>query len=461
MSKRRAPHPDDWMPHPGPQTRFLSLTCYEAMTGGSAGGGKTDMLLVDAIRHLGKGPGYTGVLFRRTHPELEKHVIPRSYDLYPRLGGRYNANESVWRFPGGERVYLSHLQHDKDKLKFQGGQFQWLGFDELTQFLETQYTYLTSRQRSVGGKIPARVRSATNPGGPGHEWVFDRFAPWLDPRQDGGQVPSGRVIYTGMVGDQEAIVPKGTPGALGRCFVRCGLDDNPSLAADSDYRAILDRLDPLTRAQLRDGNWLAKAGKGLYFKRTWLGSTMWLDERPSKNVVARVRAWDLGATEHGDWTRGVLGSRLVDKTITVEDVASLRGTPGDVQRFILSTAHLDGRGVVIRLPLDPGQAGIDQKLTYARLLQGFRVEWERPTGDKATRFGPFSSQAQAGNVAIVRAPWNESWVQELEAFPEGIHDDQVDATADMFTRLTRAGGAVKRSDEGDAGASRRDMDGWG
>ena len=71
-ANKRAPHPDDWKPNPGPQSRFLSLTCFEALYGGSAGGGKSDSILVDAIRYVGKGYGaaYQALLLRTTFPAL-------------------------------------------------------------------------------------------------------------------------------------------------------------------------------------------------------------------------------------------------------------------------------------------------------------------------------------------------------------------------------------------------------
>jgi len=451
----RAPHPDDWKPHAGPQTRFLSLTCFEALTGGSAGGGKTDMLLVDASRNVGKGygRGFTGVLFRRTHPELEKHVIPRSQDLYTRLGGRFNANESVWTFPAGERVFLSHMQHDKDKLKWQGAEIQWAGFDELTQFHESQYSYITSRMRSSHG-IRSRLRASTNPGGPGHEWVFKRFAPWLDPNHEGGRLPTGTVRYTRLVGDVELDAVKGEPGAIGRCFVRCGLDDNPSLANDDEYRLMLDRLDPVTRAQLRDGDWLAKPAAGNYFKRAHV--KRWLTERP-RDTVATVRAWDLAATVDGDWTVGVLMARLGDGTFAVLDVVRLRGAPAEVQATILATAAIDGRAVPIRLPQDPGQAGVEQRANYARMLSGYRVEFERPTGDKITRAGAFSTQWTEGNVACLLARWTDAYVGELEGFPDASHDDQIDASADAFNWLATT---PKKITTTPSSVARRSMDGW-
>jgi predicted phage terminase large subunit-like protein len=98
-----------------------------------------------------------------------------------------------------------------------------------------------------------------------------------------------------------------------------------------------------------------------------------------------------------------------------------------VEATIKSTAELDGKDVIVGLSRDPGQAGKFESAYYIRALQGFRVIAAPESGDKITRAGPISSQALAGNVYIVRGKWNDVWMRELEQFPEGAHDDQVDS----------------------------------
>jgi predicted phage terminase large subunit-like protein len=119
----------------------------------------------------------------------------------------------------------------------------------------------------------------------------------------------------------------------------------------------------------------------------------------------------------------------------VLDVARFRGGPEDVQAGIINTAALDGRGVRIRLPQDPGQAGVAQVLDLTKRLAGYTVASERPTGPKETRAAPFASQVNVGNVAMVRASWNAAFVDELRGFPSARHDDQVDAASDAFAEL--------------------------
>src|SRR6185312_15647601 len=102
---------------------------------------------------------------------------------------------------------------------------QYIGFDELTHFTRYQYIYMLSRARSGHG-LPIRIRAATNPGGEGHEWVQERWAPWLRP-DSAVQAEPGEALHYGNTRDGEEWVPKGTPGALARVFVPARLSDNP------------------------------------------------------------------------------------------------------------------------------------------------------------------------------------------------------------------------------------------
>lgn len=433
----RQEHPDDWRPNPGPQTRFLSLTCFEALYGGAAGGGKSDALLVDAIRYVGRGygPGYAALLLRREFPDLEMSLMRRAPALYLRLGGRWNGASKTWTFPAGETVRFGHCQHEQDVHQYQGAEFQFVGFDELTSFTEYQYTYLISRIRSPHG-IPLRLRAATNPGGVGHDWVFRRWAPWLDPESATRGDP-GQVLYFARAGDREIEVTRDTVGAFGRTFVPARLSDNPYLAADGNYERALDELDEVTRGRLKSGDWLIQPAPGMYFRRAWFEV---VPAAPAN--AARVRHWDRAATPEKksndpDWTVGLKFSRTPDGIYYVEDVVRLRDSPHAVERAIRSTAALDGVGTMVSLAEDPGQAGKFEAAYYARALAGYNVRTAPERGDKVLRSLPVSAQAQAGNVKLVRGPWVEAFLHELERFPQkGVHDDQVDALSGAFAALT-------------------------
>ena len=414
-----------WSPNPGPQTRFLASTASEVLFGGAAGGGKSAASIALPL-YWHTNPNFRALFLRREAKYLSD-ALDKSSAIYPKLGAKLvQSPKIIWTFPSGAKVWLNHCEHESDVANYDSLEFHLVIFEELTHFTETQYRGIRARIRGTDPTLPRFTRATTNPGGAGHEWVFKRFAPWLDPKY-ARPAKSGDVRY--FKGDEEVMA--GTTDSLSRQFIPARLSDNPHVT--SDYRAQLTDLDPVRRAQLLDGDWLVQPGKGLYFKREWfpLATEKWVDG-------ACVRAWDLGATSDGDWTVGVLMRRLRGGRFVIEDVDRFRGPPGDVEQRILSVARRDGVNVAVRLPQDPGQAGVSQIAAYYKLLQGFRLVTERPTGDKVTRAGPLSSQAQAGNIALKVGAWTPDFVAELEAFPEGSHDDQVDAAADAFNWLARA-----------------------
>ncbi len=421
-----------WQPNPGPQTRFLASTAFEALYGGAAGGGKSDALLMDALRYIDV-PGYRALLLRRTFPELLRSLIPKSFRYYLALNGKPNMSSMPqWKFPSGAVIEFGHLQHEHDVHNYQSAEYQYIGFDELTSFTEAMFVYMQSRLRGVDG-IPKRMRAGTNPGGEGHDWVFRRFGPWLD-KESAIKAKPGERLYFKNTKDGPVFCSR-FESNLSRVFYPAKVSDNPHL--DEGYEEILGGLDRVSRAQLLDGNWMAKPAAGAYYKRSWFRI---IDAAPSQ-VTGRVRHWDLAATAPSegndpDWTVGVKMARTKDGMFIIEDITRFRESPGAVEQAIRNTAEADGKGCSISIPQDPGQAGKSQSKALALLLAGFVFSSKPETGDKVTRQKPLSAQAEAGNVALVRGPWLEKFFQELEAFPsKGVHDDQVDAAAGAFDAL--------------------------
>jgi predicted phage terminase large subunit-like protein len=430
------PREGDWVPSRR-QAAFLASTAYESLYGGAASGGKTEALVIGALRWV-KQAGFRALILRRTFPELKRDIIPLSHEYYPSEGGVYHVGEKEWRFPSGAVIEFGHMEHETDVHGYQGLEVQYLAFDELTSFTEYQYRYLLSRLRTSKG-LPLRVRAGTNPGGEGHEWVFKRWAPWLDPKHP-ERVAPGALLYYTNTNDGEVYVDKNYRTELGlpplsRQFVPARITDNPHV--DKGYHQRLMGQDALTRAQLLDGDWLAKAAPGLLFRRGWFH---FVDVPPARSSI-RVRRWDLASTEDGgDWTVGVLMTSDGDGRVLIEDVQRARLRPSGVESLVRATAELDNRRgpTEIWIPQDPGQAGKAQCEAYARLLGGFDVRFKTETGDKVTRSKPFSAQCEAGNVTLVRALWNEPFMQCLEAFPEGTHDDDVDAASGAYVQVVEA-----------------------
>jgi predicted phage terminase large subunit-like protein len=150
-----------------------------------------------------------------------------------------------------------------------------------------------------------------------------------------------------------------------------------------------------------------------------------------------VRAWDLAGTDQGgDWTAGMKLGVQPDGRYIIANVVREQRDPEDVEKMLKATATGDGTGVDVAIPQDPGQAGKSQARALVRLLSGFTVKALPVSGDKVTRARPFAAQVNAGNVDMLRGDWNEGLKAEMRNFPNGKHDDQVDAGSLAFDRLT-------------------------
>lgn len=151
-----------------------------------------------------------------------------------------------------------------------------------------------------------------------------------------------------------------------------------------------------------------------------------------------VRGWDLAATEEstGCFTVGLkLG--LCAGRLVVADVVRIRAEAHGVEEAIKAAHRQDGHEVSVSLPQDPGQAGKAQKAKLAQLLHGADVHFSTESGDKATRAIPCAAQWEAGNVDVVRAPWNDAFLAELELFGPTTTKgtDQVDAFSRGYAYL--------------------------
>jgi predicted phage terminase large subunit-like protein len=156
-----------------------------------------------------------------------------------------------------------------------------------------------------------------------------------------------------------------------------------------------------------------------------------------------VRRWDIAASEgRGDYSAGVLLAAVATGTYVVADVVRGQWGPDTRNAILRETAERDrSYGAVQQVvPQDPGAAGVDMAQALVRLLAGFTVSAERESGDKVTRADPFAAQWNAGNVSLLRDSderrWNAAYLAECERFPNGAHDDMVDASSGAFNKLT-------------------------
>jgi len=174
------------------------------------------------------------------------------------------------------------------------------------------------------------------------------------------------------------------------------------------------------------------------------------DTIPLESNDRSVRAWDLAATTDSegndpDWTVGVKLTRHATGRFTLADLIRIRGSSAEVEAKIVATAGLDGTSVVIGLPQDPGQAGKSQVSYLTRQLAGYHVLSSRETGSKVTRATPVASQIEKGNITIIRSNWNHALLEELQDFPYGRKDDQIDALSRAFNMLVTTDVPARRS----------------
>lgn len=173
--------------------------------------------------------------------------------------------------------------------------------------------------------------------------------------------------------------------------------------------------------------------EGSFFK---VGKLNYMDVSDVPKDIQWCRAWDFAATEgDGDYTAGPKVGIDNYGRVIIADMQRGQWATDERNERLRSAARMDGRDVIVRLPEDPGQAGKDQSLAMARMLNGYILSIVRVSGAKETRADPLSGQVNAGNVWIVRGDWNAEFVEELRQFPRGKHDDQVDAVADAYAEL--------------------------
>lgn len=466
------PAEQDLGPQPGPQEAFLSCSADIAIYGGAAGGGKTYGLLLEPCRHIDNS-AFGAVIFRRQAIQVKSEggLYDTSFNIYPHIGGvpRLSPYPS-WTFESGANISFNHITTDADLLSWQGSQIPFIGFDELTHFTQRQFLYMMSRNRSVSSIRPY-IRATTNPDV--DSWVAKLIDWWIG--DDGFAIQERSGIVRWFVTLDDKIVWADAPGELverfpqlipkSLSFIPSKLTDNKILMdADPGYLANLMNLPRVDRERLLNGNWKVRWESGSYFPRAKANV---ISAIPS-DVKQWVRKWDLAATipselnPSPDATACVLMGRQENGRIVVAHGMNVRENAHIVREMIKNIANQDkatyctriGRstmanppyapGFVTVVPIDPGQAGKAQAESLIAYLSGHVVKGERETGPKHVRAEPLSSQWCAGNVDIVAGLWNDDYLNEMEAFPDAIHDDYVDASSGAFLELNSKAAAMTR-----------------
>ena len=418
------------------QNAFLMESCREMLYGGAAGGGKTDALLRAALQYVCV-PGYAALLVRQTHPQLamEGGFIERSQEWLAGTDAVWNAADKRWSFPGGGTLTFMHMERDADRFKIQGAEFHFIGFDELTNWNSDKvYRFSAARLRKPNeasaprtcagcsmslADVPLRMRAGTNPGSSGEAWVQTRFvAQWQEWKLGKADAPAERK------------------------FLPAFAHDNPGLD-QAEYSESLDVLDEATRAQLKDGTWGIRTN--VLLKRD---DFRIVDDWP-RECAQLVRSWDFASTEDDgsndpDWTVGALLALQGGQWFLI-DIVRERMNPGDVERLFLRTLLADherfGNSVETVIEREPGSSGKLTVAAFQRLAAGYSVHGQPPLGSKNERARPLAAASHNNNFRVVRALWNEAYLEEAALFPDACdHDDQVDATTGGMAWLTQDSG---------------------
>lgn len=466
------------------QIEFLAYDGEESLYGGAMGGGKSDAILMAALMYA-TVPGYSALILRRTYRQLSGDgcLIPRSKEW---IGDRAVFREKMmqWTFPSGATLTFGYYDHDDDRNLYLGGAWQYCAWDEATSFKPAWYEFMFSRLRKPDWickncqqpltrdnftvqefrhkrpgscaapepvpmptnhlgiaipDVPIRVRSASNPGGPGHSYFKARF------------------------------VVDGAP----KVFVKSLLEDNPGLDKE-DYKKKMANLDPVTRAQYLNGDWFVYSGNR--FKKSWFRE-FWVEPDRNGNPVYKWDEVDTEGKTHSGWPTCSYGGVPVSMTwnMVVVDPASRSEEKHDYTAIGVFAVTPNGEILVLeivreQMPLqdivprigslckdyNPVFVAMEDSnfqigiINEARRSLNVTIQRLSPEGKaKLIRATPAIIRASEGQLFVPKDeprgkfPWLDDYLAEMIVYTgdEAMdsHDDVVDVTAYAVQCLSRHG----------------------
>lgn len=428
-------------PHPKQQA-FCWIDHDDVFYGGAAGGGKSDALLMAALQYVDI-PGYNALLIRDNYANLIKPegLLFRAHEWLQGTDAVWKGEPKFYLFPSGATLSFGYLDGPLDHFNYQGPAYQYCGIDEVVNIRENQALYLHTRLRiKEPEEYKEELRALTDYTDKEIEYYYEQYSQIPIRFRCASNPPTAEQLAKGAW-VKKLYVDEKTRGD--RIFVPASLPDNPSINAEK-YVKRFDRVDPITRAQLLKGDWNIKV-KGRMFDRSWFNI---VDQPPAQ--ARRVRFYDPAHTEPAtkknqagttdpDWFAGCKASVTEQKLLYFENVRRWRKTPHASEQEVLNTAKIDGKSVPIVIEREPA-AGTKLVADYIRLLAGYVVRgYINPKNYKNDQAMALASYAEAGNVYIVNGPWVEEFLDELEVYPDGLHDDQLRSAVGAFNELVGTG----------------------
>lgn len=434
-----------WRPHEGAQTMFMSRKEDVVLMEGGKGSGKSMCIVMEAVRQI-NNPNYKALIVRRTFPQLQE-LIDRAHVFYPLLEGKWVGELKRFTFLSGSFIEFGHCESEVDKERYQGKEFAFIGFDQLEQFLESQFNFIVAQNRSSDPTLKCYVRSTANPGGVGHWWIKRRFIE----NKKAGQTYTD--TYT---------LPTGKKITRTYCHIPATIYDNPTLLkAQPTYLANLMSLPEIEKRAYLEGDWNAFSTQcvfdshGMQLQESKVVDPQWVgfikEDKETFQIVSdttgNLKIWkepetsvpyEIGAdVSEGDQTGDYSSAHVVDKrnwnVVAIWhghrnplDFASILDSLGRYYNTSEISVEVNGPGIATVQKLV--ELGYPALYRYAPDKYGFRT-------DMSTRYNMLSTLMDAirgGEVKIYdRDTLDEMYnfirnerTAKIEA-REGTHDDRV------------------------------------
>lgn len=443
-----------WQPAPENKPQCAAYRCEadEIFYGGSAGSGKTDLLLGLAITAHKRS-----IIFRRLYSDLEA-IVDRSREILQRTPAVFNGQRYRWRdIPGDRTLEFGAMKLEPDKEKYQGQPHDLKAFDEICHFTQSQYEFVIGWQRSVLQDQRVRVVVAGNPPGPGQPgiWVIERWGAWLNPLHENPAEPGEIRWYTMLDGEEiecensepfthrgETITPKS------RTFIPALLEDNPYLR-DTGYRATLQNMPEPYRSQLLYGDFNAsfQDDEWQVIPTAWVSAAI---ERRKDAVAPTEELTVIGvdiarggkdetvlALRHGNWVHDLIrvqGQETPDGGIVAE----------------LVTAHHLGNAAINLDAVGIGASPYDILRQQGYPVNGINAAERSTVMDSSNQFGFINKRAEiwwrlrerldpkTGDDIVL--PNDHALIADLTAprYKHTTRGIQIESKADIQKRLGRS-----------------------